>query len=121
MQSPHKMARHLATYITDQKAIASHLSREFSAQYTLRDVERILSGTVEVKPIAGRWYEKPRGWLSIQEQGRKLGTMPTVWFAQLKETATVVPVRVRVKTEYGTLFMHMTNYESGDIKLSLPE
>ena len=59
MQSPHKMARHLATYITDRKAIASHLSREFSVQYTLRDVERILSGTVEVKPIDTRKVGEP--------------------------------------------------------------
>ena len=77
--------------------------------------------TVEVNPIAGRWHEKPRGWMSIQEQGRKLGTMPTVWFAQLRENAMVVPVRVRVKTEYGTLFMHMTEYESGDTVAKLPD
>lgn len=77
--------------------------------------------TVEVKPIAGRWYEKPRGWMSIQEQGRSLGTMPTVWFAQMKENAIVVPVRVRVKTEYGALFMHMTHYESGDTVVDLPK
>lgn len=76
--------------------------------------------TVEVVPVAGRWHKKPRGWLSIQEQGRQLGTMPTVWFAQMKEGAMVIPVRVRVKTEYGTMFMHMTRYESGDTKLKLP-
>jgi hypothetical protein len=69
--------------------------------------------TVEVKPVAGRWHKKPRGWLSIQEQGRDRGTMPTVWMAQVVPNAVVVPVRVRVKTAYGTLFMHMTHYESG--------
>ncbi len=69
--------------------------------------------TAEVVPIAGAWYKKPRGWLSIQEQGRDLGTMPTIWFAQVKKNAVVVPVRVRVKTTYGTLFMHMTHYKSG--------
>ncbi len=69
--------------------------------------------TVEVQPVAGAWHKKPRGWLSIQEQGRKRGMMPTVWLAQVTENAVVVPVRVRVKTAYGTLFMHMTRYESG--------
>jgi len=59
MQSSHKMARHLASYITDRKAIASHLSREFGVQYTLRDVERILSGIVEVKPIDTRKVGEP--------------------------------------------------------------
>lgn len=75
--------------------------------------------TVEVKPVAGAWYKKPRGWLSIQEQGRERGLMPTVWFAQVRDYAVVVPVRVRVKTAYGTLFMHMTRYESGDIVLQV--
>lgn len=70
--------------------------------------------TVEVKPVAGAWHKKPRGWLSIQEQGRARGMMPTVWLAQVTENAVAVPVRVRVKTAYGTLFMHMTRYESGD-------
>lgn len=68
--------------------------------------------TAEVEPVAGRWHKKPRGWLSIQEQGRERGTMPTVWMAQVVPNAVVVPVRVRVKTAYGTLFMHMTRYES---------
>lgn len=63
--------------------------------------------TVEVKPVAGAWHKKPRGWLSIQEQGRDKGTMPTVWLASLNEGELAVPVKVRVKTDYGTLFMHL--------------
>lgn len=73
--------------------------------------------TAEIEPIAGAWHKKPRGWLSIQEQGRDRGMMPTVWIAQVKPNAAAVPVRVRVKTAYGTLFMHMTRYESGDTVL----
>ena len=73
--------------------------------------------TVEVEPMAGAWHKKPRGWLSIQEQGRERGMMPTVWLAQVVENSVVVPVRVRVKTAYGTLFMHMTGYKSGDTVL----
>lgn len=75
--------------------------------------------SVEVEPAGGAWYKKPRGWLSIQEQGRSLGTMPTVWMAQVTKNAVVVPVRVRVKTTYGTMFMHLTKYESGDTLLSV--
>ncbi len=74
--------------------------------------------TVEVKPVAGAWYKKPRGWLSIQEQGRSRGTMPTLWLAQVSENAVAVPVRVRVKTAYGTLFMHIKKYESGNVVLA---
>ena len=69
--------------------------------------------TVEVEPVAGAWHKKPRGWLSIQEQGRERGMMPTVWMAQIVENSVVVPVRVRVKTAYGTLFMHLKKYRSG--------
>ncbi len=74
--------------------------------------------TAEVKPVSGNWHKKPRGWMSIQEQGRARGTMPTVWIAQVKEGAVALPVRVRVKTAYGTMFMHMTRYESGNTVLT---
>lgn len=70
--------------------------------------------TVEVVPIAGEWSKKPRGWLSIQEQGRSKGTMPTVWIAKMSKEGPAVPVKIRVKTDYGTLFMHLAEYKSGD-------
>jgi hypothetical protein len=73
--------------------------------------------TAEVKPMGGKWHEKPRGWMSIQEQGRERGTMPTIWFAKMKEGEPAVPVKVRVKTSYGTLFMHMTKYEAAGKEL----
>lgn len=75
----------------------------------------------EVKPGAGHWHEKPRGWMSIQEQGRDKGTMPTVWFAQMDDGQPAIPVKVRVKTNYGTLFMHLTEYKSGSQKLVLKD
>jgi hypothetical protein len=72
---------------------------------------------VEVTPIAGKWHEKPRGWLSIQEQGRERGKMPTVWIGKINEDGPAVPIKVRIKTAYGTLFMHLAEYESGDTHL----
>lgn len=77
--------------------------------------------TVEVKPVAGKWHDKPRGWMSIQEQGRAKGTMPTVWFASMAEGEPAIPVKIRVKTEYGTLFMHLTRYNDGQKTLKLAE
>lgn len=77
--------------------------------------------TARVEPGAGKWHEKPRGWMSIQEQGQKKGTMPTVWFAQVEKGQPAVPVKVRVKTNYGTLFMHMTGYQNGQKNLVLAE
>ena len=68
--------------------------------------------TVEVKPVAGQWYDKPRGWLSIQEQGRERGTMPTIWMGKIAEDGPAVPVKILVKTAYGALFAHLAEYES---------
>lgn len=64
----------------------------------------------EVVPLQGKWHAKPRGWLSIQEQGRKLGTLPLVWMAAIEPGAAAVPVRVQVATAYGTLVMNVIGY-----------
>lgn len=69
---------------------------------------------VEVVPMGGAWHKKPRGWASIQEQGREKGSLPTVWLASIDEEGPAVPVKLRVKTDYGTLFMHLVEYENGD-------
>ena len=74
--------------------------------------------TVEVKPDGGRWNKKPRGWMSIQEQGRKKGTMPTIWFANIGKGKDLpaVPVKVLLKTDYGTFFVHLTSFEEKPAK-----
>jgi len=77
--------------------------------------------TVEVQPVAGSWHKKPRGWFAIQEQGRKKGTMPTIWLASVGEGEPAIPVKVRVKTQYGTFFLHLTGYESQGRQLALAE
>ncbi|MBU0860025.1 MAG: DUF3108 domain-containing protein [Alphaproteobacteria bacterium] len=68
---------------------------------------------VEVIPVAGDWHKKPRGWMSIQEQGREKGALPTVWMAKIDENSPAVPVKIRIKTEFGVLFMHLVNYDNG--------
>lgn len=74
---------------------------------------------VEVTPVAGAWNKKPRGWLSIQEQGRARNMMPTVWIGRLSENGPAVPVKIRVKTAYGTLFMHLAEYRNGkDVRVA---
>lgn len=66
-----------------------------------------------MKPDQGKWRKKPRGWLSIQEQGRQKGALPTIWLGQMGADKTYIPVKIRVKTDYGTLFMHLTSYKTG--------
>ncbi len=77
--------------------------------------------TIEVKPKGGKWHKKPRGWMSIQEQGRERGMMPTIWFAQMAEGEPAVPVKIRVKTEYGALMMHLTGYQGGGKTLAIKQ
>lgn len=66
--------------------------------------------TVEITPDGGKWHQKPRGWLNIQEQGRQLGDLPSIWVAQHNELHAI-PARIQVRTSYGTLVMHLTNIE----------
>ncbi len=40
--------------------------------------------------------------------------MPTLWVAPIGEDVPAAPVKVRVKTDYGTLFMHLTEYRDGE-------
>jgi hypothetical protein len=70
--------------------------------------------TVEVVPNGGKWRKKPRGWMNVQEQGRRLGQLPTMWAAKLTETGPAVPVKVLIKTDYGALVIHLAEYRNGD-------
>ena len=67
---------------------------------------------VEVVPDQGKWHKKPRGWLSIQEQGRKKGALPTLWFAPVAKgkNQPAVPVKILLKTDYGTFVIHLTSF-----------
>jgi hypothetical protein len=82
------------------------------SDYNIYDGQAI-SCKVEVKPEKGKWRKKPRGWLSIQEQGRKKGELPTIWFGQIEgQPDLYMPIKIRVKTDYGTLFMHLTSVKT---------
>lgn len=70
--------------------------------------------TVEVVPKGGKWHKKPRGWMSIQEQGRDQGSLPAIWLGMLEGKDLAVPVKLRVKTDYGTLFMHLIEYRDDE-------
>ncbi len=68
--------------------------------------------TVEVTPDGGLWHDKPRGWLSIQEQGRQKGSLPAVWMVKVGNSGPALPVKIRVVTDYGTLFMQLSDYQT---------
>jgi len=104
------------------KLVFSHGEQERleSSRYNIYDGESVRC-EVEVQPISGAWHKKPRGWMSIQEQGRDKGSLPTVWFAKIDEDGPAVPVKIRVKTDYGTLFMHLVDYKNGGQAIKMAE
>lgn len=77
--------------------------------------------TIRVEPMGGKWHKKPRGWFAIQEQGKKKGTMPTIWLANMDKSEPAIPVKVRAKTSYGVFFLHLVKYEGADVKVALEE
>ena len=67
--------------------------------------------TVEIIPRGGKWREKPRGWMSIQEQNKKGGKLPTLWLAEPQAGIPAIPVRMQLHTGYGAIFMHLVGIE----------
>jgi hypothetical protein len=63
--------------------------------------------TVEIVPVAGKWRDKPRGWMSIQEQAKDNGQLPRLWFGKVHDEMPKIPVRFQIKTNYGTMIMHL--------------
>lgn len=63
--------------------------------------------TVEISPVAGKWRDKPRGWMSIQEQAKDNGQLPRLWFGHVRDDMPPIPVRFQIKTNYGTMIMHL--------------
>lgn len=67
---------------------------------------------IEIVPVAGKWREKPRGWMSIQGQAKENGQLPRLWFGKVRDNMPPIPVRFLIKTNYGTMIMHLKGIES---------
>lgn len=64
--------------------------------------------TIEIEPVKGLWHEKPRGWMTIQEQSKAGKKLPKLWIAKPADDLPAVPVRFDVFTKYGNIVMHLT-------------
>jgi hypothetical protein len=67
--------------------------------------------TVEIKPVAGKWRDNPRGWMSIQGQAKDNGALPKLWFGSVRDDMPPIPVRFQIKTDYGTMIMHLKSFD----------
>ena len=66
---------------------------------------------VEIIPVSGKWRDKPRGWMSIQEQAKDNGELPKIWFGRVRADMPPIPVRFYIKTNYGTMIMHLQSIQ----------
>lgn len=62
---------------------------------------------IEIIPVAGKWRDKKRGWMSIQDQAKNNGQLPRIWFAKVREDMPPIPVRFQITTDYGSMIMHL--------------
>lgn len=67
---------------------------------------------IEIVPVSGKWREKPRGWMSIQNQAKDNGQLPQLWFGKVRDDMPPIPVRFLIKTNYGAMVMHLKSVGS---------
>lgn len=66
--------------------------------------------TVTVEPVAGfNAKDKKRGWMAVQNHTEERHRLPTLWLAKLKNSGQVVPVRMEIASEYGTVVAHLSD------------
>lgn len=63
--------------------------------------------SIEIDPDGGLWREKPRGWMSLQGQAKGKGQLPRLWYADIDGYDMPIPVKFMIKTDYGTMLMHL--------------
>lgn len=65
--------------------------------------------TVKVEPVAG--FDKKdenRGWMAVQNHTEARRKPPTLWLAKLDRKGPVVPVRMEIASEYGSVVAHLS-------------
>ena len=62
---------------------------------------------IEIKPLAG-FNGKKRGFYKIQEDSRAQGELPSLWLMPAWHAADAppIPVRMKIKSQYGAIFVH---------------
>lgn len=63
---------------------------------------------MELVPQKG-FTGKPRGFYRIQEAARKKGELPVVWLGRAWNGGPIIPVRMMIKSEFGTVLVHLKN------------
>ena len=61
--------------------------------------------SIEIFPVAGFRKEK-RGYFALQQQAKENGQLPKIWLGQLNGYPTPLPVKMLIKSNYGSVVMH---------------
>ncbi|TAL29398.1 MAG: DUF3108 domain-containing protein [Alphaproteobacteria bacterium] len=65
--------------------------------------------TMKMEPVAGfKDKDLKRGWMAVQAHTEERKKDPTIWLARLDSKGPVVPVRMEIASEYGTVVAHLT-------------
>jgi hypothetical protein len=75
----------------------------------------MLKSQLELIPVAG-FKGKPRGYYMIQEQARARGALPMVWVGALWPKGPFGAVKMLVKSDYGSVFIHLEKIDNHIIK-----
>lgn len=71
-----------------------------------------LKCTITVEPVAGfKEKDKKRGWMAVQSHTAGHNKLPTIWLARLEQDGPVVPVRMEIGSDYGSVVAHLTKSE----------
>ena len=65
--------------------------------------------TLKVEPVAGfQKRDEKRGWMAVQNHTEERHKLPTIWLARMKDSGQVVPVRMEIASEYGSVVAHLS-------------
>ena len=65
--------------------------------------------TLKVEPVAGfRKKDENRGWMAVQNYTEARRKLPTLWLARMKDSNQVVPVRMEIASDYGSVVAHLS-------------
>lgn len=65
--------------------------------------------TLKVEPVAGfKPKDQKRGWMAVQNHTETRNKPPTLWLARVSSKGPVVPVRMEIASEYGSVVAHLS-------------
>jgi hypothetical protein len=65
--------------------------------------------TLTVEPVAGfKKKDAQRGWMAVQNHTAAHEKLPTIWLAKMRDSGQVVPVRMEIASDYGSVVAHLS-------------